>query len=82
MSLPSHAIIFNDGKEVDKIFVNCGWVCDSRSIIRILKEIKETIETEWDKIFLYGDYYPKEEVNKILELDKMQREIWKNKFKN
>lgn len=73
MSLPYYAIIFNNDEEVGHQFVNCGWFTSPDSITGLLKN-EIIFPDEWDTIFLYGVFYTKEEVKKILEIDKMWQE--------
>ena len=76
MSLPSQAIIYDNKIQVAKIFVNCGWFLNKDSITNVLKEM--VFPVEWTKILLYGEYYTKKEVKKILEMDL----FWRTKLTN
>jgi hypothetical protein len=80
MSLPSKAIFYKNNKEVYHEFVNCGWVLNDNSIIRVFKEM--SYPEEWDEVYLYGDIYTKENVEALIEIDKVLKDFWRNKFNN
>lgn len=79
MSLPTWAIFYNKGEEVFKSFANCGWFCNSDSIIQVFKEI-EYPTGEWDEVLLYNAYYTKKEIEAILDLHEKLKKFWKEKL--
>jgi hypothetical protein len=63
MSLPSVVIFFKDEKEVKREFTNCGWFCNTESVIN---GIKRTLmmcgDFEWDVAKAYNMTFKKEEI--------------------
>jgi hypothetical protein len=63
MSLPSIVTFYQDGKEVKREFINCGWICNKRTIISGIKRALMMADPfEWDMAEAYGEEIKKEEI--------------------
>jgi len=63
MSLPSVVLFYKGDEEVKRLFINCGWICNTNTIKSGIKRSLYGIEDfDWDIAKAYGLTIKKEDL--------------------
>ena len=54
MSLPSIVIFYKNGVEIEREFINCGWICNTNTVKNGIKRALIGHEIDWDIAKAYG----------------------------
>lgn len=62
MSLPSIVIFYKNGVEIERVFINCGWICNINTVKNGIKRaLIGHDELDWDIAEAYGMSISKDE---------------------
>lgn len=63
MSLPSTVIFYKNNVEVKRSFINCGWICNQKTIKSAIKRsLLSSDAFDWDEAEAYGYRIRKEDI--------------------
>ena len=62
MSLPSVVIFYKEDQEVSREFINCGWICNDKTIASGIKRSLIGKTFDWDTAKAYGKKFTKKEI--------------------
>ena len=66
MSLPSVVIFYKEDKEVKRLFINCGWICNEETVKNGVKASlvfhDHDHDFEWDVVKAYGMSFTKKDL--------------------